>query len=89
MKSEANVIYPGEFNGYPNYDDIINPILRAWNRLNTVFNIKEFLKNDKMAANYVKQFPREDQVAVALMAMKVTRDGYENTRRSIMSKNNN
>lgn len=77
-----------EFNGYPLHSETVNPVLRAWNRLNTIFNMKEFLKNDKMAVNYMKQFPREDQVAIGLLSLKITKNGYENVRREIMRANN-
>ena len=50
--------------------------------------MKEFLKNDKMAVNYMKQFPREDQVAIGLLSLKITKNGYENVRREIMRANN-
>jgi regulation of enolase protein 1 (concanavalin A-like superfamily) len=75
-----------EFNGYPLFQDVLSPVLRTWNRVNVVFNMKEFLKNDRMARNYVAQFPRIDQVAIGLMCMKIQKDGYENTRREIMRK---
>lgn len=81
-------LYPDEFNGYPNYADILNPTLRAWNRLNTVFNIKEILHNNSMAVKYVAQFPKHEQIAIALLAAKVSKDGYENTRRELVRKNN-
>jgi hypothetical protein len=81
-------IYPDGFNGYPTFDEVRNPVLRAWNRLNTFFNMKEFLKNSEMGREYMKQFNHQDQVAIAMLASKVSKDGYENTRREIMRVNN-
>jgi hypothetical protein len=81
-------IYEGPYNGYSTFDEISNATLRAWNRLNVVFNIKEILRNNAMAVNYVKQFDKKDQIAIAVLAVKITKNGYENTRREIMKANN-
>jgi len=85
---KTDSIYPGEFNGYSSFDEVASPLLRAWNRLNVVFNMKEILRNNAMAVNYVKQFDKKDQIAIAVLAAKITKNGYENTRREIMKANN-
>lgn len=83
-----NTIYPGEFTGYSLFNEVRNPTLRAWNRLNAIFNMKELIKNNAMAVNYMKKFNHKDQVAIAVLAAQITKNGYENTRREIMRKNN-
>lgn len=79
----------GEFQGFSLHEDTLNPVLRSWNQLNTIYNIKEILRNNSVAVNYTKKLSRLDQLMLAKMAMTVSRDGYENTRRSIMKDNNN
>lgn len=73
-----------EFNGYPLFHEVISPTLRTWNRVNVIFNIKEILNNNALAIKYMQQFDKADQVAIAVMCFKITKDGYENTRRYIM-----
>jgi hypothetical protein len=77
-----------EFKGYPTFDEIKNPILRNWNRLNVIFNMKEFLKNNDMVTRYMKKFDKTDQIAIGRLAIEIKKNGYENTRRSIIRANN-
>lgn len=76
-----------EFNGYSLFTDVINPTIRAWNRANTVYNIKE-RHGDKVASNYVAKLERTEQLAIFSTMMTVARDGYENVRRSIFREAN-
>lgn len=76
-----------EFNGLPLFNTVLNKDLRAWNRLNVIFNMKEMLNNSR-AQEYVTQFKGSDLVEIGKMAIRVKKNGYENTRREIMRKNN-
>lgn len=76
-----------EFNGYSLFTDVINPTIRAWNRANTVYNIKE-RHGDKVASNYVEKLERNEQLAVFSTMITVSREGYENVRRSIFREAN-
>ena len=78
----------GEFQGFSLHEDTLNPVLRAWNQLNTIYNIKEILRNNSVAVNYTKKLSRIDQLGLVKMAMTVSKNGYENTRRTIMKDNN-
>lgn len=73
---------------FPLYHDVLNPTLRTWNRVNTLFNIKELVKNNSVAVEYMKQLERNDQLAVWTMCLYIIRNGYETTRREIMRNNN-
>ncbi len=73
---------------FPLYHDVLNPTLRTWNRVNTLFNIKELVKNNSVAVEYMKQLDRNEQLAVWTMCLQIIRNGYENTRRDIMKVNN-
>ncbi len=67
---------------FPTFEDILEPKLRAWNRLNMIFNIKQLI-DDSVATEYVKQFDRADQVAIYVLGNHIVIKGYENTRREI------
>jgi len=69
------------------FNDVLNPQLRAWNRLNIIFNIKELLKNNPMSVEYASQFKKNDLIELGRMAIRVTKNGYENTRREIIRGN--
>lgn len=76
-----------EFHGYSLFTDVINPTIRAWNRANTVYNIKE-RHGDTVASNYVAKFPKLEQAAIYSTMITVAKDGYENVRRSIFREAN-
>ncbi len=73
---------------YPTFDEVKNPTLRNWNRLNIMFNMKEFFTNSNMAHNYLKKFSHKDQIELAKLSILISKNGYENTRRSIIRGNN-
>ncbi len=74
---------------FSTFDEIHNPSLRTWNRLNVMFNMKEvFGPQSQMALNYLKKFTQVDRILIAKMAIEIGKNGYENTRREIMRKNN-
>ncbi len=87
MKILNNDLPYTEFHGYSLFTDVINPTIRAWNRANTIYNIKE-RHGDKVASNYVSKLERNDQLAVFSTMMTVARDGYENVRRAIFREAN-
>lgn len=76
-----------EFHGYSLFTDVINPTIRAWNRANTIYNIKE-RHGDAVASKYVAKLPKLEQVAIFSTMMTVARDGYENVRRAIFREAN-
>lgn len=78
---------PNEFIGYSLFEDIMNPSLRAWNRANTVYNIKERHGN-AVAHKYVSKFDKMDMFAIFTIMATVERNGYENVRRDIFKANN-
>lgn len=68
---------------YPLFRDIKNPKLRAWNRLNIIYNMKEQL-GSASSRNYVKQFNKRDKFDILDLGSRVVREGYEDVRRSII-----
>ena len=73
--------------GYENFNEIEDPKLRAWNRYNIAINILERYGR-VVYTDYMNQFPREDIVAIARVAVNSFIDGYENTRRSFIRERN-
>lgn len=49
--------------------------------------MKQMLNNSR-AQEYATQFKGSDLVEIGKMAIRIKRNGYENTRREIMRKNN-
>jgi hypothetical protein len=72
-----NILVP-----YPTFDDISDPKLRAWNRLNVIFNLKENVHNNA-STDYAKQFDKEGKFQIILLSSYIVKHGYENTRREI------
>ena len=66
----------------PTFDEIGETKLRAWNRLNIIFNLKETV-NNAASTRYASQFTKEDKFAIFALALYVTKNGYENTRREV------
>lgn len=77
-----------EIAGYPTFSYIRNSTLRNWNRLNIIYNIKEFLRNNSLAIKYFKQFKLADKKAIYELINRVKKEGYANVRRSIIRNNN-
>lgn len=73
---------------YPTFDEVRDPTLRTWNRINVMFNMKEFFKDSNMAHNYLKKFTRNDQIEIGRLAIKISREGYENVRRTMIRNRN-
>lgn len=73
-----------EFAGYSLFKDVRSPILRAWNRLNVIYNIKELIRNNAMSVSYFKIFNNADQKRIYGLAFRVKKEGYENVRRELI-----
>jgi len=73
---------PTDFNGYSLFDEVKDPVLKAWNRLNTIYNMKEQGGN-VMAVKYSELFDKFERIQILVMSVAVQKDGYENTRRTI------
>lgn len=76
-----------EFMGYSLFEHILNPSIKAWNRANTIYNIKE-RHGTVVASRYVSKLHKLDMLAVYTIMATVERDGYENVRRQIFRENN-
>ncbi len=72
-----------EFMGYPLFNKIRNPILRAYNQANIYINIKE-RHGSVPAERYLKKLNRNEQLSVFTMMKRFHDDGYKQTRRNIM-----
>ena len=72
-----------DYKGYSTFSEIKEPILKAWNRLNTIYNMKEQGGN-AMSVKYAEQFNKFERVQILVLALAVGKDGYENVRRTIM-----
>jgi len=71
----------------PTFNDVANPTLRTWNRLNIIYNMKE-MKSNSLATRYAERFNKKDKIALLRMASKVANDGYETVRREILRTRN-
>lgn len=68
---------------YPNFSDIRNVTLKAYNRANIYMNITE-RHGSEVARKYVKQFNTNDQLSIFTMMKNFNENGFENTRRSFI-----
>lgn len=73
---------PTEFSGYSLFTEILSPTIRAWNRANIIYNIKERHGN-AVATKYVEHFSKDEMTAVYSVMLTVAAEGYENVRRTI------
>lgn len=71
----------------PRFNDVIDPKLRAWNRLNVIYNLKE-MANNKTAVRYSEKFSKKDKFNILQLSTKIANDGYENVRREILRTRN-
>lgn len=71
-------------NKYPNFNDIMNEKLQAYNRLNIVYNIKETFGN-AVAVDYMKQFSKKAKAAVMNMHQHIIDVGYSTVRREMIA----
>lgn len=75
------------FNGYSLFTEIRSPILRSYNRANTYLNIKD-RHGPEVGKKYLKKFDRNNLLGIYSIMSLIAKDGYEQTRRNIMRKNN-
>lgn len=68
---------------YHTFFDIDNVELKAWNRCAVAFNIRAD-EGAEMCEEYLNQFSVDERNMVALMAQRVMKDGYEETKRNII-----
>lgn len=79
LKNEEQM---NDYKGYSLFNDVMNPVIRAWNRANTVFNIKE-QHGSVLATRYAKNFDRNSLLAIFTVFTSIDKRGYEQTRRDI------
>ncbi len=72
---------------YGNFNEIRNPTLRSWNRINTYLNIKERF-GKVVAMNYLKKFKKKDLFSIFTMMKRIDEEGFENVRRSFIRERN-
>lgn len=72
-----------EFHGYSLFHHVKNATLRTWNRLNTIYNMKEMFGNG-LAVNYTKQLKHTHRIDLLKLHDRVKKEGYANVRRSII-----
>lgn len=70
-----------DFNGFSLFKDIDDdPILQAYNRCVTMFNIND-LHSDAMSVEYAEQIPEEDRMTMLAMYNYIIDTGLEETKR--------
>lgn len=70
------------YKSFPNFNDVQEPALQAWNRCAIMFNIM----NDhgkELAAEYAEQFNNYDRTRVLMMSNYIAAKGYEAVRAEI------
>lgn len=72
-----------DFLAYPDFSDVTNDRLRAYNRVNVIYNIKETVGN-VVAVRYAHQFDRAAKVAILNLHNYIKRTGYSTVRREIL-----
>ena len=70
-----------EFMGFSLFNDVENPKLRAWNRLNVFANITAM--SPGMAQNYMGKFNKTDMFQINVMFAHIKRVGYETVQKEI------
>lgn len=71
-----------DFKGYSTFDEVKSPTLRAWNRLSTIYNMKEQGGNS-LALRYAKKFDQASRLQIFILGLEVKEKGFENVRREI------
>lgn len=79
---------PTEFHGYSLFKDILNPSIRAWNRANVIYTIKERHGN-VVATRYAEHFPKTELTSIYAIMALVAKEGYENIRREVFKEHVN
>jgi hypothetical protein len=71
------------FNGYEFFNEVRNPNLRSYNRVNTFLNIRE-RHGPVIAHRYLEKFDRASKISMFKMVSDMATVGFENYRRSFM-----
>lgn len=71
-------------NRYPDFNDVMNSKLQAYNRLNIVYNIKETFGN-AVAVAYTKQFSKKAKAAILYMHQHINDVGFSTVRREMIA----
>lgn len=74
-----------DYRGYSNFNEVVNPTLQAWNRVNTIYNIKE-QHGSVLAHRYAEQFKRSALLSIYAILSLVQLKGYEEARREVFRK---
>lgn len=74
-----------EYRGYSNFNNTLNHTLQAWNRVNTIFNIKEQHGN-VLASRYSQQFEKKALLSIHAIISLIKLKGYEQARREVFRK---
>ena len=70
-------------NGSPSFDEVQEPLVRAWNRLSTFFNVTADFGLDRGLA-YINRFSFEDRQEIQSIFDSIKSEGYESTKRRVM-----
>lgn len=65
------------------FHDIEDPKLRAWNRVNMMFNLDEEMSSNQ-ATLYLEQFNDKDRAAVLATLVAINKQGYDTVRRKLI-----
>ncbi len=66
------------------FNDIENPLLRTWNRLVTVFNLREDA-GAAVAQEYINNLSKEDNHQMIYMAMLVKKVGKDKVKEFVLN----
>ena len=75
------------FNGYSFFEDVKNPKLRTYNRINVYLNIKE-RHGKEVGRKYLKKFNKKEQFDILRMMSDIKFVGFEQYRRDFMRERN-
>ena len=73
-----------EVHGYSTFQDIENPMLRAWNQYNILCNLNE-ANLLGIGNSYIEALSKRDRLGLFVMLEYVKEKGVENTRQEIIS----
>lgn len=73
---------PSNFKGYSLFEEVKEPKLRAFNRLQAMVNINDLL-GENVATDYVNHFDKDGKTDLAVMAAWIKRDGMPSVQRQV------
>ena len=71
-----------DFNGFSMFNDVDDPILQAYNRCVTMFNINEF-HGDGMSVEYAEKIPEEERMTMLAMYTYIIDVGLDEVKRQM------